>query len=256
MLLGQPPSWLLTSTPWFTYIPIYLLLVPTTLGEYIHSTCPTLIYNIGGAFIDAITRGTTVCALLPALAASRVPPTAWTIAVLGGIACTSGGILVQLMGLHEEDWKLGMPIILNGGILNTLDFWGGMLAAVLYAALLRRSPELSPLSNFLSDIIPSELKVPGNPHPDALRGGEMMIRDTARGLVVLFLAALFIARAITLIVLSPRPALGKTKKLDKVDKEIVEEVLHEKVDVRDGQVTTRARSRAGTPKKSPRVKSS
>jgi hypothetical protein len=256
MLLGQPPAWLLTSTPWFTYLPIYLLLVPTGLAEYFHSTCPALLYNVGGALIDGITRGTSICALPSAIAAARLPATAWTTAVLGGVAMTGGGFLVQLMGLHQEDWRLSMPTILKGGVLNTLDFWGGMLGAIIYAALLRRTDELAPLSKLLGHVLPADLLV--RQSPMSAHGGEMMVRDTARGLVVFFLASLFLARVITLAVLSPRPLLGQAKKMDKEEKEIVEAVLHEKVGaVQRGEgPATRARSRAGTPKKSPKVKSS
>jgi hypothetical protein len=254
LLLGQPPAWLLTSTPWLTYVPVYLLLVPTTLGEYIQSTCPAIIFNLCGALVDAITRGTTICAIPAALAATRIPPTAWSTAILGGIATTSGGIIVQLMGLHEEDWRLSIPGILNGGVLNTLDFWGGSLAAVLHLTLLRRAPELNFLSDVLARIIPSDLLLRASP----MGPGEMMIRDNARGVVVIFLAGLFIARVLALAMMSSKPVLGKAKQLDQADKKVLEAVLHEKLDSLPGDegVTTRARSRAGTPKKSQRVKTS
>lgn len=249
MLLGQQPAWLLSPTPWLTYIPIYLLLMPTSLGEYIHSTCPSLLFNLSGSIIDGMTRGTAACAIPSALGVAGVPVTAWTVGVLGGIATTAGGILVQFMGLHKGNWELGMPIILKGGILNTLDFWGGTLSALLYAALLRLTPELSLVSDTLARIMPSDLLSLGAKDLSA----PLVTPDIARGVVVLFLAALFLARVITLAVLSPRPVLGKAKKLDKVEKDVVEAVLHDKVE----NVEKRAsRSRAGTPKKSSKVKNS
>lgn len=241
------------------------------MASYIQQTCPTPIWNLAAAAIDGLTRGTTICALPSLLAAAKVPATWWTTALLSAIAINGGGLSVQLLGLDQEDWKLGMPAVLKGGILNTLDFWGGAMTGLLYASLLRLHPQLAPISDLLATALPADLRPLG---ANAQMGAAVTTPGHARAIAVLFLSALFIARVVTLMVLAPTQPVAaavsrkRAKKMDKVDKEILEAVVHEKIvepelaghekKEKAGIETpeTKNRSRAGTPRKSAKVKSS
>ncbi|ORY30992.1 hypothetical protein BCR39DRAFT_455343, partial [Naematelia encephala] len=191
LLLHQPPSWLLSPTPWLIYPTAYLLLVPTRLSEYIVTTAPSLPYNLVGAYIDGMTRGVTITSLPEALSLSGVKGTSWfTPIILSGLAVSGGGWAVQLLGMHEKEWGMGVPGVLRGGILNTLDFWGGMLVGIVYAALMRTHPEFSALSDFTASVLPDDLQVKGTK--------ALVTPETARAICVLLLGSLLAARAITL----------------------------------------------------------
>jgi hypothetical protein len=124
ILLGQPPSWLISPAPWMVLPLAYALLIPTGMASYVTRTAPALFLNLVFAAIDGLTRGTTIAALAPALVSARVASTGWTYTLLSGIAVSGGGFIVSLLGLHESKWTLAKPSILDGGILNTLDCWG------------------------------------------------------------------------------------------------------------------------------------
>ena len=75
-------------------------------------------------------------------------------AVLGGIACSGGGILCGALGLWDKDWRLQTPAVLQSSAslgayaLKTLDFWSGALVAVAYGTALDL-PAFGPLRSFL-----------------------------------------------------------------------------------------------------------
>lgn len=81
--------------------------------------------------------------------------TSWVgAALLGGIACAGGGILCDLLGLWDKDWRLQTPAILKSSpsigayALMTLNFWSGAVIAVVYGTALDL-PAFGPLRSFL-----------------------------------------------------------------------------------------------------------
>jgi hypothetical protein len=246
LLLSQPPSWLVLSSPWLIYPLVYLLLVPTGLARFFVSTCPPLVFNIITAYVDGITRGTTIAAI-PNLLASSTNLAAggnWlTATLLSGIAVCGGGWIVSGLGLHKSSWELGMPSVLNGGILDTLDLWGGMISGWVYISLLRLYPELDGVSNMLRTIIPSELHALGA----ATGKTAVTTKETARAIAVLVYGSLLCARVITKAVLETKPTVATKEKKAKA---VVAKELEPKTEV----VKTPVKERSATPRKSPRPK--
>jgi hypothetical protein len=166
------------------YPVVYFLLIPTRLSSYIISICPPLLLQTFGAGVDALTRGTTVSSLPLALTAST--SNLWSTVLLSGIAVCGGGWLIQGLGLNEEDWKLGMPSILNGGLWGTLDLWGGMGAGLLYSALRGNHGESRHFTNLLAGMVPrDEVRIEGK---------ELVGPEFGRALIVLFLGGLLVLR--------------------------------------------------------------
>ncbi|ODN82246.1 hypothetical protein L202_02531 [Cryptococcus amylolentus CBS 6039] len=256
LLLGQPPSWLTSSAPWIIYPSIYLLLVPTGLSAYIVQTTPALLFNVFTAYVDGMTRGTTLSAL-PALvsqSSTGVGATAnlTTYALLSSLAITSGGLFVGLFGLAGDSWSIGVPSLLKGGLLGTLDAWGAALVSIVYLALAGHLPVLAPLTNALLPILPSEFIVSSSspessPSIDPLHN---------RAIAILLFGTLLAFRAVITAFTAPSTKVaGKGKKVEKKDEFdlMLEKELSE-------VVKTPTKTRAGgngkaTPRKSARIKS-
>ncbi|KAK1921531.1 hypothetical protein DB88DRAFT_67105 [Papiliotrema laurentii] len=223
LLLSQPPSWLIDPTPWLVYPPIYLALVSTGLARFIVSTAPTLV-NLFGAYIDGITRGTTISALPSTLSASSpaIAESLLATALISGITVSSGGWIVQAFGMHEDEWKVGKPTVLNGGVLDTLDLWSGALTGLLYATLTGSFAELDGARAVLALAIPDDLR--------AKRLGKGIVdTNTARAISVLVLGSLLAARVVTQAILGLRDRKPVTRV--QTQEEIIEELTGEKVEV-------------------------
>nr|WPS94680.1 nucleoside-diphosphate kinase [Naematelia aurantialba] len=252
LLLHQPPSWLLSPAPWLIYPAAYFALVPTRLAEYVVATAPALPYQLVGSYIDGMTRGVTIASVPSAIAASGLAGTSWlTPVVLSGLAVSGGGWAVQLLGMHEKEWSLGVPGVLKGGILNTLDFWGGMLVGLVYAVLMRTHAEFSLLSDYTAAVIPDDLQAKGTK--------ALVSPDTARAICVLLLGSLLAARAVTTAFLTSNPKnqspkttpKGRAKKVKAAPGPEAVSSEKEKDKAEVVKSPTR-RERAATPRKSPR----
>ncbi|TXT08656.1 hypothetical protein VHUM_02784 [Vanrija humicola] len=207
IIASQPPFWLVTPTPWGLYVAGYAALIPTGLAEFIASTLPALPLALLTAGLDGLLRGVAIT-LVPALTAAFVPPNArygWFAPVLlSAVATCGGGWIVQAFGLHKARWALGRPAVLDGGLLNTLDVWGAALTALLYLTLTGAYPTLRPLGSAFASSLPADL-TGGDKAPGAL-----VSHDTARAIAVVFLTALFAARALTTSAVSWRNSLAST----------------------------------------------
>jgi len=254
MLLSQPPPWLISPTPWLIYPLIYTLLIPTGLSSYIITTCPPLIFNTFGAYVDGIIRGTTIASLRSAIASSGLKTSWLTPVLLSGIAVSSSGWLVTGLSMHESDWSLGKPSVLNGGALDTMDLWGGMLVGLVNAALMRSHAELAPLSGILLRALPSDMQTVG-----ASSGSKPVVTPAiGRAICVLLLGSLLCARVIAKAVLDYRKScktkMKKAKKTPATTTVTTKEVLREKPREEVLKSPAKTEKRGTTPRKSPRPK--
>jgi hypothetical protein len=175
------------------------MLIPTGMALFIVQTAPTLPFNLAMSVVDGMARGVAITAVPTLVANSTVAAGGWwATAILGAVATNGGGWVVQLLGLSHAQWTIGRPNILGGGILGTLDVWGAILCSIVYCALTRTYSELAPVTDFLAQHIPDELR-------DAKAAGPVS-NDTARAIAVLLLTGLFAARVITTQVLAWRNA--------------------------------------------------
>ncbi|WVF69961.1 hypothetical protein IAT40_004746 [Kwoniella sp. CBS 6097] len=275
LLLNQPPTWLSSPTPWIIYPSVYLLLIPTGLSHYIVSTCPTSLFNIFGALVDGMTRATTITSLVTLIGSNSAfintmngDVNLWTYALLSALAITSGGLFVGSFGLGEDEWKLGVPGLLKGGLLGTLDAWGASLVGLIWLALTRQSSVLAPFSEFLHIALPSDIQSaahgtkPASTEPVKSAHAHTSVIDTAhaRALCVILLGGLLATRAIILSLRSARSqrsiaASGsqiskKTELFVVDDKGVRESVMKSPV---SPKVSRTERSKV-TPRKSPRAK--
>jgi hypothetical protein len=252
ILLGQPPSWLISPAPWMVLPLAYALLIPTGMASYVTRTAPALFLNLVFAAIDGLTRGTTIAALAPALVSARVASTGWTYTLLSGIAVSGGGFIVSLLGLHESKWTLAKPSILDGGILNTLDCWGAMLVAAVYSSLLRLHPELDVFATRILPWIPAKLVTLG---PTEEQPAAAVHPEAGRAVCVLLLGLLLGGRAVIQAVVPKDKHTVASKKNNKKKEPAVmqkEEVTVVKSPAKPER--TKVTPRRSTPSKSPKPK--
>ncbi|WVQ98002.1 hypothetical protein IAU59_005122 [Kwoniella sp. CBS 9459] len=273
LLLNQPPTWLSSPTPWIIYPSVYLLLIPTGISNYIISTCPTTLFNIFGALVDGMTRATTITSLVTLIGSnSAFINTAngdiniWTYALLSALAITSGGLFVGLFGMGEDEWKLGVPGLLKGGLLGTLDAWGASLVGLFWLALTKQSSALAPISDFLHIALPSEIQSTAHgtkpastePKPDHTHT-TVIDASHARALCVILLGSLLATRAIIVSLRGARSQRSLSASGPQIDKKTEFFVVDEK-GVRESVLkspvkTTRTETNSkATPRKSPRAK--
>lgn len=253
LLLNQPPAWITLTSPWLIYPLIYLTLIPTGLSRFIIDVTPPILFNIVTAYIDGIVRGTTISAVpnLLSLTNNNSAHSNWLGAVLlSGVAVCGGGWIVSGLGLHKSQWELGVPSVLTGGLLDTLDLWGGMVSGLVYISLLRLYPEqLDGVSNVLRGVLPAELLALG------AESGKTAVttKETARAIAVLVYGSLLCARVITKAIMERKPgATAKSKKAVKKAIKELEKVTPVEVEV--VKTPVRERSSSATPRKSPRAK--
>ncbi|WWC67893.1 uncharacterized protein I206_101811 [Kwoniella pini CBS 10737] len=272
IILNQPPSWLISTTPWIIYILIYILLILTGLSKYFIKNCPKIIFNLIGSFIDCITRGITITSIGTLISSSSIflnenenenenekDLNLWTYCLLSGLAISSGGLIISTLGLNENEWKLNTPNLLKGGFLNTLDFWGSSLIGLLWLILTNQNQNqnsnLNHFSKFLNYYLPDEFKI----SISEFEGKEKKIIDIshARAICVLVLGFLLATKAI--IMTFKNDGLEKKKKrVNKLDKKETL-FLDEKKEIPSKVVKTPVKIKEGnnkvTPRKSPRAKS-
>lgn len=244
LLLGQPPTWLASPTPWLIYPTAYLLFFRTGLSSHFLNTCPALIFTLVTAYEDGMNRSTTISAL-PALvrkSTNGLGATAdlWTYSLLSALAVISGGLLVGLFGLAEDNWKIGVPSVLKGGVLGTLDAWGAILVSVTYLALTRHTEQVSPLSDLFETILPQDVK------HDSAKG--VVSPAHARAISALLFGTLLATRGLLLLWKGRRTGV-RAKVSKKTELAVTEE---KETGVVKTPVQVRPDGKRATPRKSPR----
>ncbi|KAK4688137.1 hypothetical protein P7C73_g1979, partial [Tremellales sp. Uapishka_1] len=235
LLLSQPPSWLISPTPWIVYTTVYTLLVPTGLSSFVVKTAPTLLFNLVGAYVDGITRGITITGISSLGAFSW-----WTEVVLSGLAACSGGWIMQSLNLAGENYQVGKPTILNGGLLDTLDLWGAMAVGLVYGGLMRAHEETGWVGDALEMVLPEDIRG---------KAGKKIEQPVARAICALLMGSLLAARVITVSTMgwrTGRASRGKAKNSSVLS--VKDETAPTKV------VKSPVEVGRGTPRKSPRKK--
>lgn len=202
LLLSTPPAWLVSPLPWGIYVTAYVVLVQSGAARFLASKLPALPLSLALSLADGLLRGVAI-ASMPA-AASVTSNSSWiTPVILGVIATCAGPWIAQAVGMNKAQWAVGVPPVLNGGLLNTLEVWGAAAAGVLYVALTQPYPALLPVRKLVTTWLPAEYLAEAEGTPNL---GGLVTSDIARALVVLVLVGLFAARAITEFAVSQRAA--------------------------------------------------
>lgn len=138
LLVSSPPSWLANTSVLPLFAAMYYLSSPFL--SLLLPWVPTFPLDLAFAVLDAINRTTSamsVVALLSSHPELGLQQSWVANLLLGGIACSGGGIIAGTLGLWDNDWTLQTPPILKSGdgsfyLIKTLDFWSGALIAAIY----------------------------------------------------------------------------------------------------------------------------
>jgi len=151
--------------------------------------------------LDAILRTRTITGSLYLIPVSPSPTIANSLAmqwIIGAVSSSGGGQLAATFGVWKpfKDWDfLAKPVFLKGGILATLDVWGGLLAALLYGMLTHSHPSYQPTLSFLASYHVNPEKILGTKtytrHPAHMKKAEA---EMSKAVVTLMLASLYVVR--------------------------------------------------------------
>jgi hypothetical protein len=142
--------------PWFNYLSVHLLLtavfhifpwvcfVPRLCGSYrfFLQLLSAKVVDTLLPLLDAILRTRTITSSLNLIPTSPNPSVANSIVmqwIIGAVSSSGGGQLAATFGVWKpfKDWSLlAKPVVLKGGVLATLDVWGGILAGPSFQVLL------------------------------------------------------------------------------------------------------------------------
>lgn len=125
---------MLSSVPWAIYCSTHLVLTSLFDGGGISYPPPKLVDTLC-PLIDAVSRSAAITAAVEACRAHAHPAVRSSLFVqlfLGAVASAGGSVTASTLGVWEHDWRLRRPAFVDGGIVPTLDVWGGSLAAFVY----------------------------------------------------------------------------------------------------------------------------
>lgn len=158
--------------------------------------------------VDAVLRTGGVCYTVNLVHSHPNPAVSSSLflqLLLGGVASAGGGAAASTLGVWETQWSLRTPPFLRGGLLDTLDIWGGSIVAAVYGCLLGLHPAYEPYTRWLSG--------EGKAYE---AGTPLMSPIEARSVSVFVLGALFAYRAyVTHYVAIKRPAPVQVKLVEK-----------------------------------------
>ncbi|KAF8317650.1 hypothetical protein DL93DRAFT_514337 [Clavulina sp. PMI_390] len=181
-LMFQPPPQLLTVQPWLNYISVHIL-----FGYAVDYAPSPKFLDTYLPIFDAILRTGSVCGAVSAARAHPNPAIASSTffhLIIGAVASAGGGVTASTLGVWNTEWSLRRPPFLQGGVVDTLDLWGGSIVAAVYSCLLGLNPAYEPYTRWLSGL--GDKYEPGTP---------LMTPLEARSVSVIILAGLFAWRA-------------------------------------------------------------
>lgn len=123
--------------PWAIYGSTHILLTSLLDSGALPFPSPKLL-DTALPLVDAVARSAAIvgavenCRNHPL---TSVKQSLFVQLLLGAVASAGGGVAAGTLGVWEHDWRFRRPTFLNGGIIATLDLWGGSLAAFIYGFL-------------------------------------------------------------------------------------------------------------------------
>jgi len=70
--------------------------------------------------------------------------------LIGAVASAGGGVTAATFGVWTSEWNFGTPVVLKSGWVESVDVWGGIIAAFTYGLLTTSHPTYQYLLHFLS----------------------------------------------------------------------------------------------------------
>lgn len=137
---------------------------PWPSGRFMDSVFP---------LIDAIGRSKAIMGSVEAVRRHPNPEIAGSLfaqLVVGAVASAGGGALAGFLGVMDKEWSVKTPAVLKGyvyflsnencyldlsiprvhsGLIPTMDFWAGALAAAIHGVVTYSHPAYSPINTFL-----------------------------------------------------------------------------------------------------------
>lgn len=123
--------------PWAIYGLTHIVLTTLLDAGVLPFPSPKLL-DTSLPLIDAIARSAAIVGAVENCRNHPLPAVKQSLFAqlfLGAVASAGGGVTAGTLGVWEHDWRFRRPSFLNGGVIATLDLWGGSLAAFIYGFL-------------------------------------------------------------------------------------------------------------------------
>lgn len=196
-LLSTPPPQLLDLTTFTQFVSIYLAVNNPRVAAF-HPTQATLDTIV--PVLDALCRTFPIAAAVGLASNHTNPMIRGSLLyqfILGGFAAAGGGTLVRTFNMFSADWKLSTPPILYSGLVGSVDFLAGAVAAGVYGFLSLSHPVYVDMANTLA-------RLPHVSDPNVIEKGTweastpLMSPLGAKSVVVLVLAIIYATKAYVL----------------------------------------------------------
>jgi len=151
ILLGLYPPQLYSVHPWISYLSVHLLL--TGILPHIHSAISPRILDTVLFPIDSVLRLTSITmslSLVQSHSDPRLSQSVFLQLLIGAVASAGGGVTAATFGVWTSEWNFGTPVVLKSGWVESVDVWGGIIAAFTYGLLTTSHPTYQYFLHFLS----------------------------------------------------------------------------------------------------------
>jgi len=141
LLLGLYPPQLYSINSWIGYLSVHLFL--TAVIPHIQNILSPRILDTVLVPIDAILRLTSITTALSLLQShpdDRLSQSLFLQLFIGSVASAGGGITAATLEVWTPEWKFGTPVVLKGGWIASVDFWGGIITTFTYGLLTASHP--------------------------------------------------------------------------------------------------------------------
>ncbi|GHJ85761.1 hypothetical protein NliqN6_2163 [Naganishia liquefaciens] len=192
-LQQTPPPQLLSPLPWINYISTYLFV--TNPGFVALLPSPAILDTIL-PIVDGLTRSFPISGAVLSSSAHGNPAIRSSVMfqiLLGGLSASGGGLAATTLNVFNPEWRLSTPPILFSGIMGSLDFVAGCVAAVIFGFLTGSHPAYAPFVQAARTIV---LGADVAEKPSA--SNALMTVLGARSVVVFFLSIVYAWRAFVL----------------------------------------------------------
>lgn len=192
-LQQSPPPQLLSPLPWINYISTYLFV--TNPGIIALLPSPAVLDTIL-PIIDGLTRSFPISGAVLSTSNHANPAIRSSLMfqiLVGGLSASGGGLAATTLNVFNPEWRFSTPPILFSGIMGSLDFIAGCLAAGIFGFLTGSHSAYVPYIQAARTIVlgADVVEKPG-------ASNALMTVLGARSVVVMFLSVVYALRAFVL----------------------------------------------------------
>jgi len=144
ILLGLYPPQLYSIDLWIGYLSVHILVtgicyvIPSIPRLLSPCLLDTLLFPL-----DATLRLGSITSTLDLVHTHADPHLSQSLflrLIISAVASAGGGVTAATLAVWTHEWRFTTPVFLRGGVVATIDIWGGMLAGFVYGLFTASHP--------------------------------------------------------------------------------------------------------------------